>query len=127
MVWDGRSLYELYQGASLPWEWHSLLFEKAASLEIPVFSTPFNYTAIDLLEGLNTPAYKITSFEVIDLPLIRRVAETGKPIIISTGMASKQKIQDAVGTARQAGCQELIVLHCVSEYPPPALNYNLAT
>ena len=126
-LWGGQTLYDLYKSAYMPWDWHKPLFDKARELEITIFSTPFDFSAIDLLEDLGAPAYKIASFEVIDLPLVKRVAETGKPIIISTGMADKVEIEEAVQAARDSGCKHPIVLHCVSEYPAPSSNYNLRT
>ena len=126
-LWAGQSLYDLYQSAFTPWEWHKSLFDYAKKVGITIFSSPFDNTAVDLLEDLNTPAYKIASFEAIDLPLIRYVAQTGKPMIISTGMADFEEIHEAIETAREGGCKDLAILHCVSGYPAPATDYNLRT
>ncbi len=126
-LWTGKSLYQLYGEAYTPWEWHKPIFDRARELGIIAFSTPFDDTAVDLLENLEVPCYKIASFENTDLPLIRRVAATRKPIIISTGMASISELDDTVRTAREAGCKELILLKCTSTYPATADNTNILT
>ena len=126
-LWAGESLYDLYKKAFTPWDWHKHLFDYARKQGISIFSTPFDFSAIELLENLGAPAYKIASFECIDLPLIRVAASTGKPLIISTGMADEREIQEAVDTALKYGSGALTLLHCISGYPAPASDYNLHT
>jgi N-acetylneuraminate synthase len=125
--WKGRTLYQLYEWAHTPWDWHKPIFDHARKTGITIFSSPFDNSAVDLLEDLGTPAYKIASFEAIDLPLIRYCASTGKPLVISTGMADTNEIAEAITAAREGGCRELAILHCVSGYPAPASDYNLVT
>lgn len=126
-LWEGKSLYELYREAYTPWEWHKPIIEKCRNLGLIAFSTPFDETAVDFLEGLNVPAYKIASFENNHLPLIKKAASTGKPMIISTGMASEAEIQEAIQTAQEAGCHDIILLKCTSSYPATAGDTNLMT
>ncbi len=126
-LWAGTSLYNLYSNAYTPWEWHKPIFDRAKELGMIAFSTPFDGTSVDFLESLNVPCYKIASFENTDLPLIRRVARTGKPLIISTGMASIAELDDAVQAARDAGCIDLILLKCTSTYPANPSNTNILT
>jgi len=126
-LWAGTSLYKLYGQAYTPWEWHKPIFDRARELGIIAFSTPFDDSAVDFLESLNVPCYKIASFENTDLPLIRRVAATGKPLIISTGMASVAELDETVRAAREAGCKDLVLLKCTSTYPATPKNTNILT
>ena len=126
-LWNGTSLYELYREAYTPWEWHKPIFARAYELGMIPFSTPFDDTAVEFLEELNVPCYKISSFENTDLPLIRSVAATGKPLIISTGMATVAELDETVRAAREAGCQDLVLLKCTSTYPATAENTNILT
>jgi len=126
-LWDGSSLFSLYQEAQTPWEWHSAIFDRAKQHGMMAFSTPFDETAVDFLQTLNVPLYKIASFENTDLPLIKKVAATGKPIIISTGMATIAEIDEAVRTARDAGCVNLVLLKCTSTYPASPVDSNVLT
>jgi len=126
-LWNGRNLYDLYDEAHTPWDWHAPIMARAKSHGIECFSSPFDHSAVDFLESLDVPAYKIASFELVDIPLIERVAATGKPLIMSTGMATAAEIGDAVLTARRAGAKDIILLKCTSTYPAEPVNTNLAT
>jgi pseudaminic acid synthase len=126
-LWDGRNLYELYKEAHTPWKWHPRLFEYGRELGIIMFSSPFDETAVDFLERLGTPAYKIASFELVDIPLIEYAAKTGKPLVMSTGMAGVEEIETALNAARKSGAEEIALLHCTSGYPTPAKDSNIKT
>lgn len=124
-IWDGYKLYDLYKWAETPYEWHEKIFSHAKKIGITIFSSPFDETAVDLLENLNVPAYKIASFEIVDLPLISYIACKGKPMIMSTGMASEEEIEEAILTAQDSGCNQILLLHCISSYPAPVDQSNL--
>jgi pseudaminic acid synthase len=125
-LWDGQTLYQLYKGAHMPWQWHKALFEKAKQLNITIFSSPFDFTAVDLLEELEAPAYKIASFEITDIPLIEYTASKGKPIILSTGIAGKEDIELALDACRRMGNEQIGLLKCTSSYPAPIEEANMA-
>jgi pseudaminic acid synthase len=126
-LWDGRTLYELYREAYTPWEWQPKLKQVADNLGLDLFSSPFDATAVDFLENMNVPAHKLASFELVDIPLIQKMAQTGKPLIISTGMAALEEIEEAMQTAHQAGATQIALLKCTSAYPAPPDEMNLRT
>lgn len=126
-AWDGQLLFDLYRSAETPWDWHGKLQTLAHSLGLDFFSSPFDASAVDFLETLNVPAYKIASFEIVDIPLLRKVAQTGKPVIVSTGMSTVEEIELAVNTLRESGCDEVALLKCTSAYPAPPESMNLKT
>ncbi|MBR3397287.1 MAG: pseudaminic acid synthase [Lachnospiraceae bacterium] len=126
-LWEGRNLYQLYEEAYMPWDWHEGLFEYSREIGIEIFSSPFDFSAVDLLEELNAPAYKIASYEILDIPLIRKCAKTGKPIILSTGIATLADIERAIDTCRSEGNDQVAILKCVSQYPTPYADLNLRT
>jgi pseudaminic acid synthase len=126
-IWDGRTLHDLYDDAYTPWDWQPRLKQVANELGLDLFSSPFDATAVDFLEAMNVPAYKLASFELVDIPLIQKMARTGKPMIMSTGMSTVEEIEEAVATAKQAGAKEIALLKCTSAYPAPAEEMNLRT
>lgn len=126
-LWNGETLYGLYEKAHTPWDWHEAIFSRAKEKGILCFSSPFDATAVDLLEKLEAPIYKLASFEILDLPLVRKIASTGKPIIISTGMSTASEIEDCVNAAKEAGCKELMLLKCASSYPTDPIHSHIST
>jgi N-acetylneuraminate synthase len=124
-LWDGYTLYDLYKEAQTPFEWHEELFHFAKEINLTIFSSPFDETAVDMLEKLNAPAYKVASFEIVDLPLIKYIAATKKPLLMSTGMASEEEISEAISVASEEGCEQILLFHCISSYPAPIHNANL--
>ncbi len=126
-IWEGRTLYQLYKDAYTPWDWQPKLMDLAVELDLDLFSTPFDSSAVDFLEEIGVPAYKVASFEIVDIPLLKRIADTGKPVIVSTGMASIREIDEAVGTLREKGSREIVLLKCTSAYPSPPEEMNLHT